>query len=126
MVWKISRITVEKPSIYTTEGNSFPVLERIEKGLGVVTGLLGRDGRRSQEDTPANRPKRPDNGQDFPPPPNPNPKPPRPTAASVPPLQVTVAKLADQIIVREDADIDRIGEAVAKRVVQAARNMAPA
>ena len=40
--------------------------------------------------------------------------------------QVTVAKLADQIIVREDADIDRIGEAVAKRVVQAARNMSPA
>lgn len=53
------------------------------------------------------------------------PKAPRPPAAARTPLQVTVAKLADQIIVREDADIDRIGEAVAKRVVQAARNMAP-
>lgn len=103
------------------------MLERIEKGLGVVTGLLGRDGRRGQdEDTPRKPPKRPDNGQDFPPPPDPNPKAPRPTAAAQTPLQVTVAKLADQIIVREDADIDRIGEAVAKRVVQAARNMAPA
>ena len=119
--------TVEKPSIYTTEGNSSPVLERIEKGLGVVTGLLGRDGRRGQdEDTPRRPPKRPDNGQDFPPPPDPSPKAPRPTAAAQTPLQVTVAKLADQIIVREDADIDRIGEAVAKRVVQAARNMSPA
>ena len=119
--------TVEKPAIYKTEGNSSPVLERIEKGLGVVTGLLGRDGRRGQdEDTPRKPPKRPDNGQDFPPPPDPNPKAPRPTAAAQTPLQVTVAKLADQIIVREDADIDRIGEAVAKRVVQAARNMAPA
>lgn len=119
--------TVEKPSIYTTGDNSYPVLERIEKGLGVIVGLLGRDGRRGQdEDTPRKPPKRPDNGQDFPPPPDPNPKAPRPTAAAQTPLQVTVAKLADQIIVREDADIDRIGEAVAKRVVQAVRNMAPA
>ena len=119
--------TVEKPAIYKTEGNSSPVLERIEKGLGVVTGLLGRDGRREQnEDTPGKPHKRPDNGPDFPPPPDPNPKAPRPTAAVQTPLQVTVAKLADQIIVREDADIDRIGEAVAKRVVQAARNMSPA
>lgn len=118
--------TVEKPSIYTAEDNSFPVLERIEKGLGVVTGLLDRDGRRGQdEDTPTKPPKRSGNDQDFPPPPDPNPKAPRPTAAAQTPLQVTVAKLADQIIVREDADIDRIGEAVAKRVVQAARNMAP-
>lgn len=36
-----------------------------------------------------------------------------------------MAKLAGQIIVRENADIDRVGEAVSKRVVQAARNMAP-
>ena len=119
--------TVEKPSIYTTGDNSSPVLERIEKGLGVITGLMGRDGRRgTDEDTPGKAPKRPDNGPDFPPPPDPGPKAPRPTAAAQTPLQVTVAKLADQIIVREDADIDRIGEAVAKRVVQAARNMAPA
>ncbi len=119
--------TVEKPSIYTAGDNSTSVLERIEKGLGVVTGLLSRDGRRGQDkDTSGKPPKRPDNGPDFPPPPDPGPKAPKPTAAAQTPLQVTVAKLADQIIVREDADIDRIGEAVAKRVVQAARNMAPA
>lgn len=118
--------TVEKSSIYTTGDNSSPVLEHIEKSLGVVVGLLGRDSRRGQdEDTSTKPPKRPGNGQDFPPPPNPNPKAPRPTAAAQTPLQITVAKLADQIIVREDADIDRIGEAVAKRVVQAARNMVP-
>lgn len=119
--------TVEKPSIYTTGDNSFPVLERIEKSLGVVTGLMGRDDRREAGgDIPGKTSKRPDNGPDFPPPPlNPTPKAPRPTAAAQMPLQVTVAKLADQIIVREDADIDRIGEAVAKRVVQAARNMVP-
>lgn len=39
-------------------------------------------------------------------------------------IVVTIAKLADSIIVREDADIDRIGEAIAKRVVLAATNMA--
>lgn len=119
--------TVEKPSIYTTGDKSSSVLQRIEKGLGVITGLMGRDSwRGTDEDTPGKAPKRPDNGPDFPPPPDPNPKTPRPTAVAQAPLQVTVAKLADQIIVREDADIDRIGEAVAKRVVQAARNMAPA
>lgn len=67
--------TVEKPTIYKTEGNSSPVLERIEKGLGVVTGLLGRDGRREQnEDTPGKPHKRPDNGPDFPPPLTPTPR----------------------------------------------------
>lgn len=38
-------------------------------------------------------------------------------------IVVSIAKLADQIIVREDADIDRIGEAVAKKVIQAIKNM---
>lgn len=127
VVREVIQNTVEKPSVYTAGDNSIPVLERVEKGLGVIAGLLGRDSRKGQDETPATKaPRRPDNGSDFPPPPDPDPRPPRPTQSAQTALQVTVAKLADQIIVREDADIDRIGEAVAKRVVQAARNMAPA
>ena len=41
-------------------------------------------------------------------------------------VHLTIAKLADQIIVREDADIDRIGEAVAKKVILAIENLVPA
>jgi hypothetical protein len=37
---------------------------------------------------------------------------------------VTIAKLADQIIVREEADIEKIGWAVVKRIEQAGGNMA--
>ena len=36
---------------------------------------------------------------------------------------VTIAKLADQIIVREDADIDRIADALLKKLQKAAMNM---
>lgn len=119
--------TVENPSIYTAGSNSIPVLERIEKGLGVVTGLMGRDGRKGQDEgTPANSSQWPDNKPDFPPPPHPAPPTSRPTGGGGAGITVTIPKLADQIIVREDADVDRIGEAVAKRVVQAARNMVPA
>ena len=39
-------------------------------------------------------------------------------------ISVTIAKLADQIIVREDADIDRIAEAVARKIVETSVNMA--
>ena len=39
-------------------------------------------------------------------------------------ISVAIAKLADQIIVREDADIDRIAEAVARKVVEVSANMA--
>lgn len=38
-------------------------------------------------------------------------------------ITLTIAKLADTIIVREDGDIDAIGEAVAKKVIQALQNM---
>lgn len=38
-------------------------------------------------------------------------------------IVLTIAKLADQIIVREEGDIDRVGEAVAKKVIQALKNM---
>ena len=41
-------------------------------------------------------------------------------------VHLTIAKLADQIIVREDADIDRIGEAVAEKVILAIENLVPA
>lgn len=35
---------------------------------------------------------------------------------------ITIAKLADQIIIREEADIDRIGEAIARRIRMASKN----
>lgn len=38
-------------------------------------------------------------------------------------ITLTIAKLADTIVVREDADIDKIGKAVAKEVVDAIKNM---
>ena len=127
VVREIIQNTVEKPSVYTAGDNSHSMVEGVEKGLGVIAGLLGRNDQRGQDDIlPAKAPKRPDNGPDFPPPPEPDPKAPRPTGGAQVAIQVTVAKLADQITVREDADIERIGEAVAKRVVQAARNMVPA
>ncbi|WP_029100219.1 hypothetical protein [Brevibacillus thermoruber] len=37
---------------------------------------------------------------------------------------ITIAKLADQIIVREEADIDRITEAMVRRIIQAKAQMA--
>lgn len=40
-------------------------------------------------------------------------------------IQFTLAKLADTIVVREEADIDKIGEKVAKEVVLAVKNMVP-
>ena len=39
-------------------------------------------------------------------------------------ITITIAKLADRIIVREDADIDRIAEALARKLEQTALNMA--
>ena len=36
-------------------------------------------------------------------------------------IQITLAKLADTIVVREEADIDKIGERVAKEVVLAVK-----
>ena len=39
-------------------------------------------------------------------------------------INITLAKLADQIVVREDADIDRLAEAFAKKLGQAMVNMA--
>lgn len=39
-------------------------------------------------------------------------------------VTVTIAKIADTIIVREEADIEKIGNAVAKKIVEVAANMA--
>lgn len=38
-------------------------------------------------------------------------------------IVLQIAKLADAIIVREDADIDKIGETVSREVIQALKNM---
>ena len=38
-------------------------------------------------------------------------------------MTVAIAKLADEIIVREDADIDEIVDKVAKKVVEVVVNM---
>ena len=38
-------------------------------------------------------------------------------------MTVAIAKLADEIIVREDADIDKIADKVAKKVVEVVVNM---
>lgn len=41
----------------------------------------------------------------------------------IPQADVTIAQLADTIIVREEADIDKIGAVVAKEVIEAALNL---
>lgn len=38
-------------------------------------------------------------------------------------LSVTVAKLADSIIVREESDIDKIAEAIVRKIEQTSGNM---
>ena len=38
-------------------------------------------------------------------------------------VNVTIAKIADQVIVREDADIDKIANRVCTKIVEVARNM---
>lgn len=38
-------------------------------------------------------------------------------------VNVSIAKIADQVIVREDADIDKIADRVASKIVEVARNM---
>ena len=126
VVREIVQHTVEKPVVYAAGGNSTPALESIGKHLGVISNLLAQGNRQGQGvNFPAAAHQRPDNGPEI----LPVPEPARQTeraAAAAQAIQVTIAKLADQIIVREDADIDRIGEAVAKRVVLAAQNMVPA
>ncbi len=116
------------PAAGAANSYAVPVLERIESSLETVASLMRKDNRKDSAEDPLPQKQAPKgNGDepDFPPPPKPGP-PPRSTGAAPAAIHVTVAKLADQIIVREKADIDRIGEAVAKRVVQAARNMVPA
>ena len=40
-------------------------------------------------------------------------------------VEVTIAKLADQIIVREEADIEKIGTVVAQKIVEVTKNTTP-
>ena len=123
-VREIYQNTVEIPTVYTAEGNSVSVLERIEKELGVISGLLGRK-ERDETNHESSVPKG-NNGPEFPPPPDPSNFPtPAPAPSGQTPLQITIPKLADQIIVREAADVDRIGEAISKEVVQAIKNLVP-
>lgn len=59
--------------------------------------------------------------------PMPVPQPPRGTGGQiVQHVALAIAKLADTIVVREEADIDKIGEAVSRKVVQAVKNLVPA
>lgn len=126
VVREIVQNTVERPVVYSAGGNSAPALESIDKHLGVISNLLAQGNRQGQGvNLPAAALQRPDSGLEI----LPVPEPARQTeraAAAAQSIQVTIAKLAEQIIVREDADIDRIGEAVAKRVALAAQNMVPA
>lgn len=38
-------------------------------------------------------------------------------------ISVTIAKLADSIVVREESDIDKIAEAIVKKIEETAENM---
>lgn len=108
-------------------GGSVTVLEQIKNILTGISGWVKKD------DPGDGKDKRPTEalegpfGGFFPWPPI------YPTTSSNPPktvaqpqIQVTIAKLADELVVREESDIDRIGEAVANEVVLAIRNLVPA
>lgn len=117
--------TVEKPTVYAAGGDSSPFFERIDKHLGVIANLLTQRNRGGQDgNRPAAALRRPDKG--FLPVPTPTPASRTEKAATAAArIQVTIAKLADSIVVREESDIDKIGEAVAKKVILAAQNMVP-
>lgn len=126
VVREIIQNTMEKPVVYAADNNTSPALERIDKRLGVISSLIAQRNREGQGvNLPAAALQRADNGPEILPVPEPARRTER-AAAAAQAVKVTIAKLADQIIVREDADIDRIGEAVAKQIVLAAQNMVPA
>lgn len=113
----------EKTVMYAAGGNFAPALDNIEKHLGAISDLLSQglgtgngsvlpytppDGEGG--DIPPVRAGVPDRSMEEPPQKN---------------IQITVDKLADQIIVREEADIDRIASAISKKLAEVARNMRP-
>ena len=95
-------------------GGAVAVLERIDNRLANIEGnVIAFPVIRRQQEQPLPSPVQ--NGQ-----------PPRTRARHSEngwSITLTIAKLADTIIVREDGDIDAIGEAVAKKVIQALKNM---
>ena len=126
VVREIIQNTVEKPVVYASGGNTSPALESVDKHLGVIANLLNQ---RSRDGLGVNPPtaalQRPDTGFLPVPMPTPASRAEKATTAARR-IEVTIAKLADHITVREETDIDKIGEAVAKKVILAARNMVPA
>ena len=126
VVREVIQNTVERPVVYAADNNTAPALEGIDKRLGVISSLIAQRNREGQGvNLPAAALQRADNGPEILPVPEPARRTERATTAAQA-VKVTIAKLADQIIVREDADIDRIGEAVAKQIVLAAQNIVPA
>lgn len=126
VVNQVVQNNVAKTAMYST-GDSVTVLEQIKN---ILTGISGQV---KQDDSGDGKDKRPTEAPEDPfggffpwPPtyPTPSSNPPPPVAQ--PPIQVTIAKLADELVVREESDIDRIGEAVANEVVLAIRNLVPA
>lgn len=129
VVREIVQSTVQQPVVVSADGGgSSPLAANIEKHLGIIAAILPRWSRDDQALTsPAAALRRSDNS-DIMPVPQLRQQPSRSaeTAAAVmQKIEVTIAKLADSIVVREDADIDKIGEAVAKKVVMAVKNMVP-
>lgn len=105
VIRQVVQNTVERPVVYSGSGSP-PSTDRIEQYLDAITGLLARNGDMGAA-APSGRGK--DGKADAP----------------VQRIEVHIAKLADAITVREEADIGKIGEAVAKEVVLAAKNMTP-
>lgn len=126
VVREVVQNTVAQPVVYSTDTNNAPVLARIEKYLGVISNLLTKRGAEAQGAAlPGVAFQRPNSASEVMPLPEPVRRKERASTA-LQRLEVRIAKLADTIIVREEADIDKVGEAVAKRVVLAAQNMVPA
>lgn len=92
---------LQQQTVYSVTGSA-PSNGRVEQLLDRIARLL-----EAPNDRPSGPP--PASGREVP----------------LPRIALHIAKLADSIIVREDADIDKIGEAVAKKVVLAAQNMVP-
>jgi len=100
--------TIAQPVIYSAGDGSSPALDRIGGGMGAIIDLL----------------KQLRQGNGSWPPPGPSPQ--RAGGGTAPVIYLNIAKLADELVIREDADIDRIGEALAKKLVLAAQNLVPA
>ena len=106
--WKVGPIVKKGDTYYIEVYTNVEYAEPVEYGHRTRGGRSFVPGKHTTP-VPANAPIR-QGGSSTP-------------AASV--IQLTLAKLADTIVVREEADIDKIGEKVAKEVVLAVKNMVP-